>query len=99
MKTEEIKAKGKCCACGKPLRNSEHINIIALDRRATWEHPRWGNVLLKLDGYAVAFLCDKCVKQGKCPKYAVEFKGNEIIYHKIDELEKISELEKFMLEG
>lgn len=99
MKDEQIKAEGKCCACDEPLQNSKHLNLIALDRKATWEYPTWGNVLLHLHGYAVAILCDNCVKKGKAAKYAVEFKDDKIIYHDVETLQEISELEKALLKG
>jgi len=71
---------------------SRHINMIQLDRKATWQFPTAGNILSSdARPRAMSVICDRCVN-GKCsPKYAVEWdqKTCEIRYHKIEDLENL----------
>ena len=89
-----IKDNVRCCACGGSLKRSRFINMIALDKLATWKWPVWGNVLL-LNKYpmnrAIAILCDKCIEKNRKPKYAVEWdmKHNSVKYHLIKNLKDL----------
>ena len=91
-----IRARGRCCACGGSLKSSRLINLIMLNRYATWRYPAWGNILAKDQDKraakrAGAILCDRCLEEKRDPRQAVEFKGQgedlEIIYHDIKNLE------------
>ena len=102
MNTEEwverISKGVKCCACCKPLKDSEKLHIILLERKAKWKDNTWGTIA-GTSGYALAVVCDECAKQGNEPKYAVEMsKKGEIRYHLVSELEPIPEREKLLLE-
>jgi hypothetical protein len=96
MDTEMIKKIGKCCISGKPMSTSEYINLVALDYVPTWEYPISGNVLIpKYQTRAVAIVHDDempakglYVHEDQI-KFAVEFRGEEIIYHPIEDLQKI----------
>lgn len=97
MSEEWIRAKVRCCACGGSLKNSRYINIITLDKLATWEYPVWGNVLVKEkypENRASAILCDKCIRKKAKPKYAVEWdnKHTYVRYHKVEGLKDLSEI-------
>lgn len=89
---ELIRVKGKCCVCDTDLFNSKHINVVQLDKIATWKYPVWGNIHYKIptDG-AAAIICDDCVDSGRFThelKSAIEFnqKAGDIIYHPIADL-------------
>ena len=83
-----IREKVKCCACGGSLKGSQQINLMCLMKEAEWEYPCWGNFLLRVHGFASAVLCDKCVKENKKVKFAVEWdKNHEIVkYHPVKDL-------------
>ena len=100
MNIEEwIKNNIKCCACCKPLKDSKYINGVLLERKAKWKNNTWGNVIAGVSGYAVAIVCDECVKKKVKPKYAVEWDDDkkEIRYHPVSELEPMSDREKLLL--
>lgn len=91
-----ILENGICCICAKPLSSSKFVNMGMLNKRATWNYPTWGNVLLPgSGGRAVCFVCDTCQeseKKGTDPghvKYAVEISDSEYILHSIEELEDL----------
>jgi len=87
MQAEYIRERVKCCACGGSLTTSPHVNLVTLRRRATWEFPTSGNVLTGEENVAVAIVCDECFEHPV--RHAVEFAGNEVIYHPLDTLEDL----------
>lgn len=93
QRKELIARKVKCCVCGGSLRDSETINLVCLMKEAEWKHPCWGNFLLGLMGFASAVVCDKCVKENKEPKYAVEWNNDVSVvrYHLVDKLVDVPE--------
>jgi len=99
MDVRKVKEKVNCCACGEPMKSSKHINMVGLDKRATWEYPSWG-VMSASHSYeplrACAILCDNCVKRGKLPRFAVEWSENceTVEYHPIDDLEDLPQKPK-----
>jgi len=89
MSTEAfIRAKVKCCACGKPLKASRNLNLVCLMKEAKWLHPCWGNYLLGVWGFAGAVLCDRCIQEDREPRYAVEWdlKRGTVKYHPVEDL-------------
>ena len=91
--------KVKCCACGKPLKNSECNHIIYLRYKAKWKGSTWSHPLLGIPRCALAVICDECIRKGTKPKYALERTDeDEPRYHPIDELEPLSERQKQSLE-
>jgi hypothetical protein len=89
-----IKRNVKCCSCGEPLKNSRHINIIALDMLAEWRNPVWGNILVKdrhPEPRALAIICDNCLEKRIFPVYAVEWdmEKNIVKYHPIKDLKPL----------
>jgi len=94
-----IRKNVKCCACGASLKNSKYINGVLLERKARWKTNTWGNFIVGLSGYAVAIVCDECVKKKAKPKFAVEWSDDkkEVRYHPVEELEPISDREKLLL--
>jgi len=86
-----IRQKVKCCACEGSLKNSPHINLVSLMKVATWKFPVWGNLLIRVWGLAVAVLCDKCVKEKRTPKYAVEWNDDLSVvkYHPVESLKDV----------
>ena len=95
--SEWIKANVRCCSCGGSLESSRHINILCLNRLATWEWPRWGNILV-MDKYPVnrapAILCDRCVEENREIKFAIEWDNERtyVRYHKVEELQELPEI-------
>ena len=75
-----------------------------LDKKAKWETPTWGNILVKNSGgRAMSIMCDDCINAHKNPIYAVEWEVNEdgisgenyytcVQYTKIEELEDVPEI-------
>jgi hypothetical protein len=87
MDTEKIKAIGKCCMTDKPLSTSEQLNFIQLPYKAHWTFPTWGNILTGQKDMALAIVHDDAIANSISDiKYAVEFKGEELIYHPLDTL-------------
>jgi len=91
-----LHAQVKCCACSGSLRSSTHINLVTLNKYATWKYPAYGNILARDPDKrgskrAVAILCDECIEQKREAKWAVEFVGKgedlRIRYHDIENLE------------
>lgn len=78
-----------CCACGGSLQESPHVNLVLLTKRATWKHPTGGNVLTGYGPQATAAICDRCVEEKDPIKLAVELDGDEVIYHRVAELEDL----------
>lgn len=90
---ELVRRKVKCCFCGGSMQNSHYVNVILLTKLAEWENPCWGNFLIGVSGLASAILCDKCKKEGKKPKYALEWSKDlsTIKYHPVENLKDIPE--------
>lgn len=84
-----LATRGRCCICDAPLANCEHVNIVNLDRVATWQHPVHKNVYYpNRPPGAVAIVCDDClseaVARGKFAEpipRAIELQGAHIFYH------------------
>ena len=97
-----LKREGKCCACEGSMKKTRHLNMVALDKRATWGPAlTWGNVLIDgSHGRAVAVLCDFCVVGGrpKSPKFALERTGGMFVYHPIADLEDLPEITEEQVE-
>lgn len=92
--TELIKEKVRCCACCGSLKDSEHINGITLNKLATWKHPTWSNLLVQdihPEPRASAIICDKCMEEGKPPKFAIEWTESlkEVTYHPVSALKDL----------
>lgn len=93
--SEWIFATHKCCSCDKPIKETAtaHVNLIQLDRKATWDYPTFGNVMQGTSGIAGAIQCDPCLESKAPIKRAIEYRGNgkkkTVIYHEVDQLEKI----------
>jgi len=81
------------------LLKSKFINSVCLDKLATWEHPIWGNILVK-DKYpeprATAILCDDCIRKKKKAKFAVEWNKDmsQVIYHRVEDLKDLPEIKE-----
>jgi hypothetical protein len=94
--TEILKEKGKCCISGKPLSTSEHITFVTLDYAPAWEFPYESNILFPdQPRRAVAAVHDDHIIPGKgyilagLVKFAIEIRGEEIIYHPVSTLKNI----------
>lgn len=91
MSTDELKAQGKCCACEAELKHSIHLNMVQLQRQASWKFPVWGHILNGQQNMALAFICDPCYDSGEPTiKFAVEQDDNGIKYHPIEKLELLN---------
>lgn len=89
--SQKIKEKIKCCTCGGSLADSKEINTICLMKEAEWKQPTWGSIILGIHGFAAAIICDKCLKEGKKPKWAIEWnqKTLAIKYHPVEKLKDV----------
>ncbi len=90
-----------CCACGKSMKLSINVNVVSLNKKATWPYPTWGNMLLKPGieriSRAVAVLCDECIENNRPAIEAIEIEGEEIKYHKLSDLEDAFEITEDMV--
>lgn len=89
---KKVRRKVRCGCCRGKL--GRLVNFVELGRRAAWEYPSAGNVITGEFGRAVAVICTKCVRQCRHPGHppileAVEFRGDEVVYHPVEELEEV----------
>jgi len=91
MDEKLIREKVRCCACGGSLKNNYNINMVCLMKEAQWKYPAWGNILLKVWGFAGAVVCDKCLKENKPIKFAVEWTQDlsNVKYHPVEKLRAV----------
>jgi hypothetical protein len=80
--------QARCGGCG--ARVGVPINLIGLDRLATWDFPRIGTVMGGRARRAVGVLCSACLDAGGYPKEAIEFdpESGEVHYHAVDTLDE-----------
>ena len=89
-----VKANVRCCSCGGSLQDSGYINVVCLNKLATWDYPRWGNILV-MDKYptnrASAILCDRCIRERRTAKHAIEWDSEHtyVRYHRVENLEDL----------
>jgi hypothetical protein len=83
---KDIARKTRCGACGGQVRR---VNFVMIELKATWEYPTAGNVVTGESGRAVAVVCDACIDAQRRVREAVEFRGDEVVYHPLESLEKI----------
>lgn len=70
-----LKRSAKCCLCEGSMARTSHLNMVSLDKKATWESPVWGNVLVENSGNrAVAVICDDCAENKMKPGVAIRIK-------------------------
>lgn len=91
MNLKKIKQVAKCCITEKPLSTSKVIHWVQLPFKATWPFPIWGNIITGEKHLACALVHDDAVdKLGRITediKFAVQIKGEEIIYHAVSSLQ------------
>lgn len=95
MDLERIAEKCRCGACGRGI--GERVNIQLLDKWAVWEYPTHGNVLTSEKQRACAVMCDSCVADELPPLEAIEFSGDDVIYHPLEELEDAPPPQSYVL--
>lgn len=90
-----LKRKARCCITGRSMQSSRHVNLIMLDRICTWDHPYSQNLFIPEDPrHAIAVVHD-CTFDKETNSFkgkiirAVEIKGDQIIYHPVEDLDKI----------
>jgi hypothetical protein len=86
MGTKDIRRRVHCCACRGKI---DRVNLVDIDRLASWKYPTGANLLTGESGKAIAICCDPCI-EGKQPILeAVEFTDNGgVLYHPLEELPK-----------
>lgn len=84
---EKYRRLVRCSACGGSI--GDRVNLVVLNRKATWKHPTAGNVLTGESGQAVAVCCDQCCDARRPPVEAVELNGDTVTYHPVESLEEI----------
>lgn len=94
MTIDDIAQRCQCCGCGGQI--GPRVNLVELDYRAEWEYPRSGNVLTGDDGRAVAICCDACAEAGRVTR-AVEFRGDEVVYHDLASLTRLPPPSSYVL--
>lgn len=88
---EKIK-QANCCSCGRLMGQSKALNLVALNKVAGWSYPVAGHIEADVPDQAIAVVCDSCVHKGALPSWAIEFAGDEIKYHAVDELQTLEQL-------
>jgi hypothetical protein len=77
--------KLKCCMCKTTFTPAENYYTAQLPVKANWDYPCWGNFVTKIQGMALAYLCEKCGDDDSKRNYdivlAVEIEGQEVKYH------------------
>lgn len=60
-------------------------------KETAWQWPCWGNLLLGVLGLASAILCDECTKEGRKPKFALEWNQDLSVvkYHSVEQLKDV----------
>ena len=59
---EFLKAHALCGVCRCPVRTSEYMNVVTLDKIATWEFPTSSSFYVKGDvKHATSLVCDGCI--------------------------------------
>lgn len=87
--------KKQCCACGGIIKDhGKNINLVGLDRLATWTypskiHPSMETIITKEKGRAVAVICDICAENKTEIQYAVQLEKNDVVYFPVSTLKKI----------
>lgn len=74
----------RCGACGGKI---GRLNLMTLQRRATWEFPTSHNLVTNYGPCAVAVLCDGCIDANREPREVVELAGDSVRYHPIESLQ------------
>lgn len=83
-----------CCACKETITGDDtKASAIMLQKKATWDYPKCGNVLEGTGGRAIALVCGKCLEQNRQPEYALKLNGDDWTDTKNIELVPLSELE------
>jgi len=90
-----IRKNIKCCACGGTLETSEFINVVKLEKVATWKFPVYGYVdILDYKPQAAAIICDECIRKKEKPRYCIEWEESpyhdspcQVKYHDVGSLE------------
>lgn len=90
---KKIRSEIKCCSCDQAIDSDKQLNVLCLRKEADWSFPTWGNVVLRIFGFAQAVICDNCLEKKKKVKSAVEWDLNTgfLKYHPIEKLKDISE--------
>lgn len=89
MDMDQIRSRVECCCCSRLLDEcgTKHINGVQLNYAAKWKSPVCGNVISGSDGTAMAFVCDECLAAEKPISFAVEFRGDTVVYHPVETLD------------
>ena len=81
------------------MADSEHCNLVSLERKATWQFPTAQNVLTGWGPAAVAVLCDACVETDRPISRVIEVAGDEIVYHAAGDLETLPPEPTYVVSG
>jgi len=80
----------KCCACGGKMETSKFINLVGLEKLATWKFPVFGQIdIPDYKPRAAAIVCDECKQKKEKIRYCIEFEGSlyQVKYREVDSLE------------
>lgn len=77
----------KCCACGGTLEASSCINVVELEKVATWKFPVFGQVdIPDYEPRAMAIVCDECMRNKVKIQRCIEWEGLPYLikYHDVE---------------
>lgn len=90
----KIRERVQCCACGGSL-GRKQIAMAATPYVAGWRYPAAGNVALpRARMQAIGIICSKCVDLNRRPVRVVEFRGEDVVYHDVQDLLSVEEQRK-----
>lgn len=84
-----IRNNVKCCACGGSMEASSCINIVELEKVATWKWPVFGQLdVPDYEPRALAIICDECQRNKVKIQRCIEWEGSPYLvkYHNLENL-------------
>ena len=91
-----IRKNIKCCACGGTLETSKFINVVRLEKLATWKFPVFGPIdIPDYKPRATAIICDECMQKKEKIRRCIEWEKSpyqeespyQVKYHEVESLE------------
>ena len=84
-----VRENVECCACGDELETTNSVNVVELNKVATWKFPVFG--VVDVPGYeprAMAIICEKCLANQVRIQRCIEWEGKpyKVKYHDVDDL-------------
>ncbi len=78
-----LQKSGQCCMCEGSMASTRRLNMVQLNKKASWKFLTWTNILIDNAGdRAVAVICDSCAETRLVPgaqcRYALELQEKTV---------------------